>query len=102
MQFWCNYLICDRVQTLKSTEVLSKKSFDFGETIEDCLEFVSFKNYDSADWVDFGTLNIESCNDSQSPLASDKQLFQIVARIVFHYLRTEVQNLPIRSHCLQS
>ena len=102
MQFWCNYLICDRVQTLKSTEVLSKKSFDFGETIEDCLEFVSFKNYDSADWVDFGTLNIESCNDSQSPLASDEQLFQIVARIVFHYLRTEVQNLPIRSHCLQS
>ena len=102
MQFWCNYLICDRVQTLKSTEVLSKKSFDFGETIEDCLEFVSFKNYDSADWIDFGTLNIESCNDSQSPLASDEQLFQIVARIVFHYLRTEVQNLPIRSHCLQS
>ena len=102
MQFWCNYLICDRVQTLKSTEVLSKKSFDFGETIEDCLEFVSFKSYDSADWVDFGTLNIESCNDSQSPLASDEQLFQIVARIVFHYLRTEVQNLPIRSHCLQS
>ena len=102
MQFWCNYLICDRVQTLKSTEVLSKKSFDFGEALEDCLEFVSFKNYDSADWVDFGTLNIESCNDSQSPLASDEQLFQIVARIVFHYLRTEVQNLPIRSHCLQS
>ena len=102
MQFWCNYLICDRVQTLKSTEVLSKKSFDFGETIEDCLEFVSFKSYDSADWIDFGTLNIESCNDSQSPLASDEQLFQIVARIVFHYLRTEVQNLPIRSHCLQS
>ena len=102
MQFWCNYLICDRVQTLKSTEVLSKKSFDFGEAIEDCLEFVSFKCYDSADWVDFGTLNIESCNDSQSPLASDEQLFQIVARIVFHYLRTEVQNLPIRSHCLQS
>ena len=102
MQFWCNYLICDRVQTLKSTEVLSKKSFDFGEALEDCLEFVSFKNYDSADWIDFGTLNIESCNDSQSPLASDEQLFQIVARIVFHYLRTEVQNLPIRSHCLQS
>ena len=102
MQFWCNYLICDRVQTLKSTEVLSKKSFDFGEALEDCLEFVSFKNYDSADWVDFGTLNVESCNDSQSPLASDEQLFQIVARIVFHYLRTEVQNLPIRSHCLQS
>ena len=102
MQMVCNCFVGLTIHVLHSTEVLSKKSFDFGETIEDCLEFVSFKSYDSADWVDFGTLNIESCNDSQSPLASDKQLFQIVARIVFHYLRTEVQNLPIRSHCLQS
>ena len=98
----CNRFVCLTIHVLYSAEVLSEESFDFGKTVENRLKFVSFESYDSANCVDFETLNIEFCDDSESTLPSNEQLFQIITSVVFHYLRAEVQNLSIRSHCLES
>jgi len=97
-----NCFISLTIHVLQSTKIFSKQAFDFGETVEDFLEVVSFENYDSAYRVDFRTVNVELRDYSESTFSSDEQLLQIIARVVLHYLRAEVQNLSIWSHCLQS
>ena len=102
MKLCCHDSVGTLIHTLHSVQIFAEVGFYLWNTIYDIFIVVCLENHQSSNFIHFRTVNVELSDDSQSSLASDKQLLEVIASVVLQNLRTEVYHLPVWQHCLKT